>query len=401
MTTEIKYRLSSSSQWNVFKLNNESQEQKEEHDASNKYRIELKDILLSSMQMQNIIVLAGSGTSLGSVSGPSMWDLWLKCMKNDAGEYTEEATQICTKIKYDISSDDHVNIEVFLSKCEAFLQINEADIEVENFVNQCKQIILEKCQFDKTGNKLDGHQTFVHRLSKRRSRDPRLKIFTTNYDTCFEEAASKQGIVVIDGFSFTKPRYYDPRFFDYDIIRRSSDNNQSDSFVEGVFQIYKLHGSVNWKRDSESNFIEENIPEPENACMIFPAKGKYQQSYIQPHLELMARYLSCLRLSNTCVLITGFGFNDDHLSEPIVSAIKSNPNLKVIIADYNAELSINDPSEKYSKYWKTLSQLSLNGYDITFINASFQELATLIPDLSSLSPADKLMQDIKNIVGSK
>lgn len=134
--------------------------------------------------------------------------------------------------------------------------------------------------------------------------------------------------------------------------------------------------------------------------MIFPAKGKYQQSYIQPHLELMARYLSCLRTPNTCVVITGFGFNDDHLSEPIISAIKSNPNLKVIIADFGAEKNMNGENSSASKYWKTLVELSDKGSDITFINASFQDFATLIPDLSSLSPADKLMQDIKNIAGN-
>jgi len=214
-----------------------------------------------------------------------------------------------------------------LSLCEAFLQIHKNSKEVSVFVEHCKKKILESCNFDTAENSLDGHKTFIHRLSRRRVRDSRLKVFTTNYDICFEKAAGQQGIVVIDGFSFTKPRLYDPRFFDFDIIRRNSSADSTSNYLEGVFQLYKLHGSVNWERNTDGT-IEENEATPKGACMIFPAKGKYQQSYIQPHLELMARYLSSLREPNTCLIVCGFGFNDEHLSEPLLSAIKTNPYLK-------------------------------------------------------------------------
>src|SRR5690606_3163686 len=42
---------------------------------------ELKDVLLSSLRMQHLVVLAGSGTSLGpATKGPSMWTLWDYCV---------------------------------------------------------------------------------------------------------------------------------------------------------------------------------------------------------------------------------------------------------------------------------------------------------------------------------
>lgn len=38
---------------------------------------DLKIKLKTALQMPNIMVLAGSGTSLGSpINGPSMWNLW-------------------------------------------------------------------------------------------------------------------------------------------------------------------------------------------------------------------------------------------------------------------------------------------------------------------------------------
>ena len=120
--------------------------------------------------------------------------------------------------------------------------------------------------------------------------------------------------------------------------------------------------------------------------------------YIQPHLELMARYLASLREPNTCLIITGFGFNDDHLSEPVISAIKSNPYLKVIVSDISARNKITN--EKVSKYWKELKMLKEQGEDVWFINASFQKFAELIPDLRSLTPAEQLANNIKKLSGN-
>ncbi len=393
---KIMFLPPNSTKWQEIETDSEEQEKKIACDQNKKA---LNELLLSSMQMQNIIVLSGSGTSLGNAGGPSMSDLWESCTKEN-GEYSELAKKIFSKVNYDVSDDTKVNIEEFLSLCEAFLQIDGNCKEVIDFAEHCKKKILESCNFSSTEDSLDGHKTFIHRLSRRRVRDSRLKVFTTNYDTCFENAAGQQGVVVIDGFSFTKPRLYDPRFFDFDIIRRNSSADNTSNYLEGVFQLYKLHGSVNWERD-ETGKIEEKEATPKGVCMIFPAKGKYQQSYIQPHLELMARYLSSLREPNTCILVCGFGFNDEHLSEPLLSAIETNPYLKVIITDNNAEKNIEEDKSDVNDYWKRLKALSNKGEDVWFINASFQNFANLIPDLRSLTPAEKLAKDIKSLTGEK
>ncbi|MFV1975769.1 MAG: SIR2 family protein [Candidatus Scalindua sp.] len=392
----IKYLPPNDTEWQAIETDSEEQEKKTASDQNKKA---LNELLLSSMQMQNIVVLSGSGTSLGDAGGPSMSDLWESCTKEN-GSYSESANKIFGRVKYDVSDDKKVNIEELLSLCEAFSQIDGNCKEVSGFVEHCKSKILQACNFDTTNDSLDGHKTFIHRLSRRRVRDSRLKVFTTNYDTCFENAAGKQGVVVIDGFSFTKPRLYDPRFFDFDIIRRNSAADNTSNYLEGVFQLYKLHGSVNWERN-EAGTIEEKEATAKGACMIFPARGKYQQSYIQPHLELMARYLSSLREPNTCILVCGFGFNDEHLSEPLISAIKTNPYLKVIIVDDSAQKNIDEKESDASDYWNTLKGLSNKGEDVWFINASFQGFANLIPDLRALTPAEKLAKNIKSLAGEK
>jgi hypothetical protein len=170
--------------------------------------------------------------------------------------------------------------------------------------------------------------------------------------------------------------------------------------LEGVFHLYKLHGSVDWSRVSATEIEAVARPTPESACLIYPAKGKYQQSYVQPHLELVSQYLSALREPNSCLIVTGFGFNDDHLSEPILAAVRTNPHLRLIIVNSQAKDRTEGTSEN-NTYWKTLFNCTKQGEDVWLINATFAEFAEMIPDLKSLTPAQRLTREIREIAGAK
>ena len=386
----LKFKGPASNEWRLLQADNQNDDPQ---DGAKAECDSLKETLLASMQMQNLVVLAGSGTSLGPVGGPSMKDLWDAAT---GGPQKKVASKVAKLIHHNLST---TNIEEFLSKCEAYLQV-KGDTDINGFVRYCKRIILRKCSKFLSLKNLEAHKTFLHRLSRRRIRDSRLKVFTTNYDLCFEQAAGALGGVVIDGFSFTAPRYYDPRYFSYDIIRRPCISEDKGNYLEGVFLLYKLHGSVNWAR-SGNGLIQEKIdPSPDEACLIYPAKGKYQQSFLQPHLESMSQYLATLRESNTCLIVIGYGFNDDHFSEPLLTAIRSNPHLRLIIADPRiADREKEGVSANH--YWRDLFMHAKNGEDIWFINSSFQNFAKLVPDLKSLTPADRLMNTIKSIAERK
>jgi hypothetical protein len=352
-------------------------------DGARKAREELKNMLLTSLQMPHLVVLAGSGCSL-SAGGPSMLDLWNLAV----GEEPTDATKATAKkVNHDLAEK---NIEALLSRVEAYLQVNHEE-GVSEFLNGSKQVILEQCSTFLQPDKLRDHETFLHRLSRRRVRDQRLKVFTTNYDLCFERAAAALGGVTLDGFSFTPPRRYDPRFFSYDIIRRPRSGDDLGQYLEGVFLLYKLHGSVNWARGEDGTIREKEKPSPAEACLIYPARGKYQQSFTQPHLESMAQYLAAVREPNTCLITVGFGFNDDHLAEPLLAAVSSNPHLRLVVVDPGAR----NIKAMEHPHWKRLLDLSDRGEDVWFINALFGDFAEMIPDLKSLTPADSLMKAIK------
>lgn len=341
---------------------------------------ELKNILLTSLQTQHVVVLAGSGCSYDA-GGPKMKELW---------QIVSELPKAAQIIKQ-VGEVADENVESLLSKIEAFLQVKDTK-NLRDFLNDSKKAILDRCSWSPAPEKLAGHKTFLHRLSRRGARAPRLKVFTTNYDLCFELAAAELGSVALDGFSFTAPRHHDPRFFGYDIVQRPASGDGLGQYVPGVFQLHKLHGSVNWARKGDV-IQEEIVPTPEEACLIYPAKGKYQQSYTQPYLESIAQYLAAVREPNTCLVVVGFGFNDDHLSEPLMTAIETNPHLRVIVADPGAQSN----ESKGSLYWKRLYYLSNAGEDVWLINAGFEEFAQMIPDLKSLTPADNLVKAIKSV----
>ena len=375
--------------------------------ASKGAKEEVKSFLLSSLQMQHVVVLAGSGTSLGPVTkGPSMWTLWDYCVNDNPGTgavarvTSPKAAKVIDEIGYDLATEEE-NIESLLSRCEAYLQV-KSSADVTSFITESKKLILDKCSefIDPAdASQLAAHRTFLHRLSRRRVRDSRLKLFSTNYDLCFETAAGKQGLVVLDGFSFTQPRQFDPRFFLYDIVRRPTTGDDIGTPLEGVFHMYKLHGSVNWSRKADNEIVVEQNPTPDSACLIYPVKGKYQQSYVQPHLELISQYFSVLREPNTRLIVIGFGFNDDHLSEPILAAVRTNPHLRLIIVNPLADDLTSRPQEK-NKYWETLFDLAKQGEDVWLINAKFGDFAEMIPDLKSLTPAQRLTRDIKLVAGA-
>lgn len=356
---------------------------KAEHDAKALHK-QLDEYLQSVLTTPNLVILVGSGASCGKAGGPSMKDLW------DAVSQLEKFEEIVSITKY--PKEDEW-IENLLSRCQSaefFLDASNAK-KVKDFLSAAEALIISKCSDFLEKADLNGHRIFLKRMARRRLRAPRLKLFTLNYDLCFETAAADLGITLIDGFSFAVPRLFDPRFFTYDLVRRSRARDESHDFVEGVVQIMKLHGSVNWDNTPRGIIQGTN---PKKPCLVYPASAKYEQSYSQPYLELMAQFQWALREPNTALVTVGFGFNDHHVTAPILAAVESNPSFKLLAVDRCAE-------EKSAKgdtvYHKLQQKINSGEADLALLNADFDQFAELIPQLRALSPAEQIERSIKQM----
>jgi hypothetical protein len=335
--------------------------------------------------MQHVLVLAGSGTSLG-FGGPSMDELW----NATVGDLRDGGAELLAMVRYDIAGGLH-DLEDLLSRCDAHLQLQPDAVQVSNFRTAALDKILGLCRAAGVGHDLVPHKQLLRRMARRRGRDARLRLFTTNYDTCFEQAAGELGLVAIDGFSFTYPRRFDPRHFDYDIVQRRASGGDATPFLPGVFQYFKLHGSVDWSVADEGIRMDPLV-DATKACLIYPAAAKFQMSFQQPHLELMAQYLSSLREPGTCVVIVGFGFNDEHLTAPLLAAIGTNPHLRTIIVSRGVEGRLTAPK---TPFWKRLRRLVDSDHDIALLATDFETFVRHIPDLQALTPAERLQRAVR------
>lgn len=337
---------------------------------------QLSSVLLS----ENLVLLTGLGTSMcvkdpvsGKILSPTMQDLW-----NQAKAANTKFDQILKKVKYPGKTED---IELLLSHCQLSERL-ETDTDVKEFIDRTEKLIVESCRFvDKlpSGTPLSVHESFLRKVARRSPRKPRTRLFTTNYDLCFETAASATGFVVVDGFSHSSPQEFDGVHFGYDIVRRDIESD-TPNYIANVFQLYKLHGSVDWDGSTGKTIKDRNAKRP---VINYPRLSKFESSYDQPYLEMMSRFQSAMRQQNTGLLIIGFGFNDNHVLQPILSAIRSNVSLRVVVVRPDAETSKNATMLQLSKW------IDEGDRRLTLIAGTFEQLVAAIPELITETEEDQ------------
>jgi hypothetical protein len=395
-------------------------EKKPERDEATE---QIQRALSEVIRCQNLVVLSGLGTSLCVIDtsippkrkAPTMPDLWRRVKSaydpNDKGLWAK----LLDEVRH---ADGSENIEELLSECkvaETFFR-KAALTGLQKFIALAEKEIRAAVNFLTEGDALPVHGAFLQRIARRSAGKSRAKIFTTNYDLCFEHAAKDGRFVVIDGFSPTLPPTFDPVYFSYDIVRRGTDGDAS-AFIPNVFHLYKLHGSIDWER--RTNDIEKKH-DTEKPLLIYPRSSKYEQAFSQPYLEMMAALQAALREPNTGLLIVGFGFNDNHIAEPILSAIRSNLGLKVVIVDpslvkitdghkhiadggeqgdLNGHGEYEAPGNAESNlFLKKIQQLMDQGdARLTFLNGTFEEVTRDMPDMTAETDLEKHMARMRGI----
>lgn len=292
---------------------------------------------------KHIVVLAAAGTSLdnGSHKGKTRDGLW-KSSRNVINQLYKELLPCSEKLKRIEKEQD---IEALLSHILLVEKIDETKApQLKPLREELEGIIREACRLT-----LDvanaPHKTFLDKITARKASEPRVQLFTTNYDTLFEQAAQNGGYAVIDGFSFTSPRTFSGRYFDYDIVQRERTRlKDEESFVSKVFHLYKMHGSLTWERTEQDRV--QQVDSTESPLIVYPASDKYESSYEQPYFEMMSRFQQALRRENTLLIVLGFGFKDKHIQNVILEAVNQNPSFQLVIVNYNGDGKIDQKELK-------------------------------------------------------
>ncbi|PKA99661.1 SIR2-like protein [Flavobacteriaceae bacterium MAR_2009_75] len=249
-------------------------------------------------------------------------------------------------------------------------------IKIPDIITKIEEIIRDKCSLDLPEN--SPHKDFLEKITKRKVTAPRVKIFTLNYDTFFEQAGRRSNYTIIDGFAFSLPRSFSGRNFDIDIVSRNSSRvKEEDNFIQKVFHLYKPHGSIDWERDGDNIYQKAGVKFP---LMIFPKDSKYESSYDQPYFEMMSRFQQSLRDENVLLICIGFSFSDKHIVTAIIEALEQNPSFQLFVANKG----IDETSDNFKPFFEAAKKYN----NIALVDEEFLEFAKYFPDLRSYNHED-------------
>jgi len=255
-------------------------------------------------------------------------------------------------------------------------------------------------EIDNTGNTfLDatkkGYNDFYTSLNtilnKRKTNliSKQVNIFTTNMDLLNENALEVCGFTYNDGFSGRLNPLFGTENFN-NSIRKTSSHFEYQSELP-LFNLFKLHGSVNWLLDVDEkikydntlgvlnginnviidkkdlleieykkkikgddvwssftiNELEEQIIKKkivrvkehidfleayDKLIMINPTKEKFETTTRKlTFYELLRMYSNNLEKENSVLFVFGFSFADEHIREITIRVAKANPTLLIVI----------------------------------------------------------------------
>lgn len=141
-----------------------------------------------------------------------------------------------------------------------------------------------------------------------------LKIFTLNYDLCVEQNLKDRNLEL----GFDEHDNWSARRYDY-----------GDTSSEIDFYLYKLHGSINWKKTKNEGLIKtEGDIKTDERAIIFGLANKLQ-SY-DPYLFYFYEFREHCSSANL-IISSGYGFMDDHINDAIKYGLKDCPDKKLIV----------------------------------------------------------------------
>jgi hypothetical protein len=177
---------------------------------------------------------------------------------------------------------------------------------------------------------LAAHVEFVRRLAARQ--EPFISVFTLNYDPLVERAAEEGEVILVDGFCGFENAYFSSSLFQHYVgLMRRSFRGKYFQPVNGVVQLFKLHGSLGWFESQQFGIRRRSFnvkkTDENRRLMIPPQRRKANDTMTPPYATLWSEFRGQLshgpRLMNRLVCI-GYGMLDEHVNAAIENGLARN-----------------------------------------------------------------------------
>lgn len=201
------------------------------------------------------------------------------------------------------------------------------------FIEDFKETITKKLKewIDIDGKKKAKYYQKVSDFQKEYSNP--LRIFTLNYDMCIETICTQCSIERGFGDEDNEENYWDWQKF------KSID---SDSRTPDIF-LYKMHGSIDWERDSNGKLRHRAQTRIKKFEIIFGTRQKVK--HYDPFLFFLYEFREYV-LKSKIILICGYGFWDNHVNDIIKQGIEENPSKLLVVNRFHRTANDLEPEEK-------------------------------------------------------
>lgn len=175
----------------------------------------------------------------------------------------------------------------------------------------------------------------------------------------------------MDGFTYDSNPRFDADNFEWNLVKDIPNLATAElEYKKQVINLIKLHGSLTWER-KDSGVYRRGKDKVVNPLMIFPSSEKYMQSYLEPYFDLFSKFQELINRPNTLLIVNGFSFGDEHISQMVHHAIMHNGGLAVMISDYNI-------TTQSSEGWKSIEDLMNARYPVIFVKSNLNDLSNYL-----------------------
>ena len=349
-------------------------------------RDEVRALLARWLRMENLCVLVGAGASvccegvlgrdlpekigqlLEGRESKKLYSALLDACGTEGLDFEEFLSYVCA-VRRCLGGSDRSFREGFGVSLGSGPGATKLDAsELDDLLGDVEAAIAVVCNLrlgrdDGSGAQRSPHGSFVGKLLARDPKLGRVKLATTNYDTLFEQAMDRLGVLYADGFIGTVERYFNPAGFNLDYYYPGEVATGRVRRYDKFLHLYKLHGSIRWRRSrvSEENLygvtwcgkamptmaelgagdasLEDvfrghcELPSDGRVGLaILPTSAKYGETLTMPYSHFFRAFGEALQEPQTVCMVLGYSGWDRHINAMIRDAL-ANPSFTLAIVD--------------------------------------------------------------------
>lgn len=344
----------------------------EEDTAKQKISLFLKEIL---RKKENLSIFIGSGCSSGCVP---MMGQTIRKLRTDSDidniitRYSKEILEIVEpEDPSKLYNEDFSDIESLLNWLQtgiSYLGKPDKD-ELFEILTKIKSGFIQtiptqndstydtdarKCNKHSTNHTMNLYEEFYRILfSYRNNIDPKISVFSTNYDLFNEYALERNNILYTTGFSTGLDKIFDINNFHYRLVDDTNRYKDKWQPTNKSANLYKIHGSINWNFDSVKSKVvqvgSDSHISDSNLIAIYPTAMKHHETAQHPYSELFREFSIQLQRPNSTLVVMGYGFPDEHINNIIAQNIPNEDFNLIIFGNYE-ESKCRDFYNSYSKF---------------------------------------------------